>query len=166
MKKLLVVLLSFAIFSGCTDKNSAPANKVETQDSQRQDSRAVDTAVNLTQPPVTQKRDVSLNENTDVDDLYQQLNALTENKQCNESAQCKALPVGKRACGGPSSYVVFSTNSVDQNDVESLTAKITAMESQINALEGRMSICEHVNEPLVQCSMQQCTTTEQANPEL
>ena len=41
---------------------------------------------------------------------HEQLNQLIDDPRCDNSSQCKVLPVGSRACGGPSSFILNSQN--------------------------------------------------------
>ena len=83
---------------------------------------------------------------------HTQLKTLTEDLSCDTSAQCKVLPLGSRACGGPSSYLVFSTKNNDSQKVEQAAKHITTLESQFNAQTGMVSICQHLTAPATQCS--------------
>ena len=87
---------------------------------------------------------------------HQQLRALTADPQCDNSAQCKVTPVGSRACGGPSSYLVYSNKIADEQEVELLSKKITTLESQFNAENAMVSICQHLTAPETQCVENKC----------
>lgn len=96
--------------------------------------------------------------------LRQQLDQLTENKQCSTDAVCHVLPVGKRACGGPSGFVIYSSEHSDSAQVEALAAQITTLEHAQNTATNAMSICEHLSEPTVQCITNLCAATNGQNP--
>ncbi|MDP2636683.1 MAG: hypothetical protein ACPG5Z_11360 [Pseudoalteromonas sp.] len=87
---------------------------------------------------------------------HKQLKTLTEDLSCDTSTQCKVLPVGSRACGGPSSYLVFSTKNNDSQKVEQAAKQITTLESQFNAQTGMVSICQHLTAPATQCTSNKC----------
>lgn len=87
---------------------------------------------------------------------HQQLQALTADPQCDSSAQCKVLAVGSRACGGPSSYLVYSNKTANEQAVEQLSKKITSLESQFNAENSMVSICQHLMTPGAQCVENKC----------
>lgn len=91
---------------------------------------------------------------------HSQLKALTKDLNCDTSAQCQVLPVGSRACGGPSSYLVFSTKNTDSEKVASLAKHITSLESQFNAQTGMASICQHLTAPAAQCVSNKCVKVE------
>lgn len=97
-------------------------------------------------------------------ELKLQLDQLTENKQCSSDTACRVLPVGKRACGGPAGFVVFSTEHSDEEAVSKVSSQITALEIAQNLSTNAMSICEHLSEPAVQCIANTCSTTDGTNP--
>jgi hypothetical protein len=87
---------------------------------------------------------------------HQQLKTLTADSQCDNSAQCKVVAVGSRACGGPSSYLVYSNKTANEQAVEQLSKKITSLESQFNAENSMVSICQHLMAPGAQCVENKC----------
>ncbi|MFC3034545.1 hypothetical protein ACFOEE_18745 [Pseudoalteromonas fenneropenaei] len=92
--------------------------------------------------------------------LKARLAQLTQDKPCQQSAECRVLPVGHRACGGPDGFVVFSTQNNDANQLEALANTITSLQRQLNFAEQRMSICQHLTAPAAQCIEHQCTAVE------
>ncbi|MGO3300861.1 MAG: hypothetical protein ACTILD_09190, partial [Pseudoalteromonas sp.] len=88
-----------------------------------------------------------------------QLNAQIDTR-CDSSTQCQVLPVGNRACGGPSSYIVYSNKTTNLQKIEQLADKVTAQESQFNAQTGMMSICQHLSAPSAQCVENKCVEIE------
>lgn len=99
-----------------------------------------------------------------IEELKAQLDQLTANKQCSSDTVCRVLPVGKRACGGPSGFVIFSTEHSNTDTVQDLTSRITTLEQAINFNSNAMSICEHLSQPTVQCVANACTATDGQNP--
>jgi hypothetical protein len=101
--------------------------------------------------------------NVSIDDIKaakNQLNTLVADAQCDTTAQCKVSPVGSRACGGPSSYIVYSTKTVAEEEVTNLSKKITAFESNYNAQKDMMSTCQHLTTPSTQCVENKCVKLE------
>jgi hypothetical protein len=84
------------------------------------------------------------------------LQDMIKNKRCDTATQCKVIAVGSRACGGPSSYETFSTQSANVVAVEKLVNSITVLESQFNAKNNMISICEHLSQPSTQCVENKC----------
>ncbi|WP_404341588.1 hypothetical protein [Pseudoalteromonas mariniglutinosa] len=92
----------------------------------------------------------------DITAAQQQLEQLITDPHCDNNSQCKVLAVGRRACGGPSSYIVYSTKMTIQDEVEKLAKHITTLESQYNTANNMMSICQHLTTPQAQCSNNNC----------
>ncbi|WP_372762273.1 hypothetical protein [Pseudoalteromonas sp.] len=89
-----------------------------------------------------------------------ELTALITDPQCDAIEQCKVLAVGSRACGGPSSYVVYSTKTAEQQQVEKLAKQITQLESNYNTQNQMVSICQHLTAPSTQCVENKCVKLE------
>ena len=109
------------------------------------------------QLPVDAAKEVSLD---DIKTAKNKLNNLIADKQCSTSSQCKVSAVGSRACGGPSDYIVYSTQSAPQEQVSALSDTITQLESTYNAQKGMMSICQHLTAPSTQCVENKCVKLE------
>ncbi|WP_288988075.1 hypothetical protein, partial [uncultured Pseudoalteromonas sp.] len=109
------------------------------------------------QLPVDAAKEVSLD---DIKTAKDKLNSLIADKQCSTSSQCKVNAVGSRACGGPSDYIVYSTQSAPQKQVSALSDTITQLESTYNAQKGMMSICQHLTAPSTQCVENKCVKLE------
>jgi len=109
------------------------------------------------QLPVDAAKEVSLD---DIKTAKNKLNNLIADKQCSTSSQCKVSAVGSRACGGPSDYIVYSTQSAPQEQVSALSDTITQLESTYNVQKGMMSICQHLTAPSTQCVENKCVKLE------
>ncbi|ALS31451.1 hypothetical protein PTRA_a0054 [Pseudoalteromonas translucida KMM 520] len=96
----------------------------------------------------------------DIKAAKNELNTLIANKQCDSSTQCQVEAVGSRACGGPSSYVVYSTTTATTEQVTALSKKITTFESNYNAQNQMVSICQHLTAPSTQCVENKCVKLE------
>lgn len=42
------------------------------------------------------------------------------NRQADYISQCQAVPMGKKACGGPEEYIVYSTKNTDSSRLKTL----------------------------------------------
>ena len=73
------------------------------------------------------------------------LKAYVADLSCNASFECKVIGVGERAaCGGPSSYVIFSTKNTDEKEVERLADVETAQERILNEKQPPDETCKQV----------------------
>jgi len=75
---------------------------------------------------------------------------------CTSNAQCRALPLGARACGGPDRYQAYSTQVSDTADLERLSAEHQRLSAQRNELEGTMGICSVLPVPAARCESLSC----------
>ncbi|WP_374587410.1 hypothetical protein [Ideonella dechloratans] len=80
-----------------------------------------------------------------------QLQELTSAPRCSADMHCRTLPVGARACGGPSRYLVWSTLVNREDELKALAAQVTEQEKARNAASGRMSTCEVLADPGARC---------------
>lgn len=80
-------------------------------------------------------------------DLLAEIHALAKPQGCASTADCRTLPVGRKACGGPRAYVVFCPR---RTDVAKLTARIAQLERiDIELAKGTVSDCMLVTPPTV-----------------
>lgn len=101
----------------------------------------------------------------DIQKLHDQLKTLTQDLSCDNSTQCQVEAVGSRACGGPSSYLVYSSKSAATETVKQVTTKITQYESTYNAKNNMVSICQHLTRPAAQCVASKCVKLENSSQE-
>lgn len=100
-------------------------------------------------------------------DLMAQVRALAKTSGCTAAGDCRALPVGRKACGGPRAYVVYCPASTNES---ALRAKIAEFDrADMEASRGAMSDCMLVTEPEITVSGGQCRASGGAsgggNPE-
>ena len=75
---------------------------------------------------------------------------------CNESTECKFIALGSKPCGGPWSYLVYST-SIDVNKLESLVEAYNKNETTFNLKWGVISDCSFVLPPTsIICENNKC----------
>ena len=84
---------------------------------------------------------------------------------CSSNAQCRTLPVGALACGGPRAYLAYSTGHVDARRLQALAERSRAQGNAENARSGEMSVCRHLSDPGAVCVAGNCqlSTASTAN---
>lgn len=93
-------------------------------------------------------------------DLMTQINALAKTSGCSNASDCQTLPVGRKACGGPRSYVVFCSRSTN---VTLLKAKIAELDRvDLAAAKNTVSDCMMVTPPRVTLSGGVCRASDNA----
>ena len=92
--------------------------------------------------------------------LMQQIHAEIGEASCDTAAQCKTVAIGHKACGGPESYLAYSTKGNKEAKVTSLAAAYAAERKASNVASGRMSTCSLMMDPGATCSAGKCVTNK------
>lgn len=128
MKKLLLILLC-GLAAACTTEPQQPV-RAEAK-----------------MPPV-----VALQPSATVTEIKRLIGTPT----CSDNAQCRSLPVGALACGGPQEYLPYSTVQTNESQLRNLAERSkTEREAQIKA-SGEMSICINRPDPGAVCVAGAC----------
>ena len=84
--------------------------------------------------------------------LHAQVEQLIGRAACDSAAQCRTLPLGARACGGPESYVAWSVLGTNQAALQRAADRYGQWQAQQQARSGMMSICMVEIDPGAVCS--------------
>jgi hypothetical protein len=68
---------------------------------------------------------------------------------CRDNTQCRTLPVGSLACGGPASYLPWST--LRSNEAALKAAAAPLAHRRPGSARGEMSICRVLPDPGARC---------------
>ena len=82
---------------------------------------------------------------------------------CEKTFNCKSIPVGHRACGGPKRYAVYSDLS-DPNLIEKLfelSKESSNLEKQISQQSFAISGCAMEMPPVLICQARRCVISEE-----
>lgn len=88
--------------------------------------------------------------------LRQDLQTLIGEPRCDSDAQCKTVGVGQKACGGPTRYLAWSTQTTDKARLEAAAARLVAADKAANEKSGRVSNCMAVVDPGAVCRANRC----------
>lgn len=98
-------------------------------------------------------------EDTELSNLKQlgeKIKALADSSVCNDTTTCQYIAFGSKPCGGPWSYLVYST-SIDTEALEKMVTEYNALEKQLNEKYGKNSDCAMVSPPQsVECQNNTC----------
>lgn len=75
--------------------------------------------------------------------LEERARALARVDGCDSVAQCKAAPVGERACGGPREYIVYCSAATDEAALLATLDTLRTTEMRLNEIEQAVSTCEY-----------------------
>ncbi|NHZ99509.1 hypothetical protein [Massilia sp. CCM 8734] len=75
---------------------------------------------------------------------------------CDNASQCRTLPVGSKACGGPAGFLPWSVKRSNGDLLARLAAEQAAAEKKVNEKSGMMSTCSVEQDPGATCSAGKC----------
>lgn len=87
---------------------------------------------------------------------YEKIRALVGDASCTDSSQCRSLPLGARACGGPQGYLPWSTARTDGNALRALAERYKAERQAQIKQKGEMSDCRFMVDPGAVCQKGSC----------
>ena len=97
--------------------------------------------------------DVSVNNEhsnqTDLNKLKKEIDREIGKPRAKRSNQCRVIAFGAKACGGPKSYLIYSTQQTNENKLKRLVDRYNLEEEKINKKSDAMSDCMMVEEPRV-----------------
>lgn len=79
--------------------------------------------------------------------LRQQIDVEVGDAEAGAAAACRVMPMGHKPCGGPATYLAYSTEASDEERLRALTARYTALQRARNEELGLMSDCAMTPEP-------------------
>ena len=95
-------------------------------------------------------------EQVELNNLKSEIEDLANTSVCNETSECKSIGLGSKPCGGPWSYLIYST-SIDTEQLAQMVANYNQLEAEFNTRWGMVSDCAIVNPPLsVNCENNTC----------
>jgi len=99
------------------------------------------------------EQDTDLNK---MDDLKAEITALIDNSICSTETTCNYIAFGSKACGGPTSYLVYPS-SINTTTLNSKVAEFNKLQSDFNKKYGIISDCAIVNPPTsLTCENNKC----------
>lgn len=92
--------------------------------------------------------------------LRKQIQELAGDGRCNNVVHCRAIPIGKRDCGGPDEYVIFSSMTGKAGLLEAKAFEYTFLQEEILRGKAGVGACEMVVEPRLACIQQRCRAVQ------
>lgn len=75
---------------------------------------------------------------------------------CSDHSQCRSLPIGHQACGGPQSYLAYSTLRANEAAMRELGERYKAQRQAEVVKRGEMSTCRYNPDPGAVCVSGSC----------
>ena len=94
-------------------------------------------------------------------DLLNRITTATGDAHCSADAQCRTLPLGEKACGGPVSWLPWSAASSQAAQLDAWAEQLAVLQRQRNERSGVMSNCQCVPDPGAVCQAQRCVLRHQ-----
>ena len=130
MKKMVFLLLSVLLcgqLTACSEASTAAAESGQE--------------VVMTEDP---KRDAEL-----LAARLAEIKAVIGKAEADQPAQCKIVGVGQKPCGGPATYLAYSTRDIDETAFLAQVAAYNELAKDFNQRSGMMSDCAIVPVPQV-----------------
>jgi hypothetical protein len=77
-----------------------------------------------------------------IEQLEVQAKAIAKTEGCSSVSECRAAPVGSRACGGPRYYISYCARTTDSAALFSKLAEVAKAEQAFNKKYQIASTCE------------------------
>ena len=126
-----------------------------TSQAQDPDSKTVAPAPSAASTPSTQPAKGQ--------DTLASIRAAIGSAACTDNGQCRSLPVGARACGGPEAYLAYSTAGGQEAALRALAERYQKERQDANAASGMRSTCQVMPDPGAVCKAGTCQSGA-ANP--
>lgn len=85
---------------------------------------------------------------------------------CQRDSDCRTLPVGQKSCGGPESWLPWSTRTVATPERQKALSDLARQHAQARTAahqaSGMMSTCSVLPDPGATCQAQRCVLREAA----
>ena len=104
------------------------------------------------------------NSRLELKQVYSKIGDLLSDKRCVTSSDCGALPVGNKACGGPSTYKVYSKLIGDDkiSQLQELAQHTKQLDNKRNDFGGIVGTCVFISEPALVCENSLCVIDKDA----
>lgn len=89
-------------------------------------------------------------------DTLARIHTLIGTPSCKADSQCRSLAVGERPCGGPESYLAYSSARAPDAELQALGAIYRAERRKAFAESGRVSDCRFMPDPGALCRAGSC----------
>ena len=95
-------------------------------------------------------------EQTELNILKSDIETLANTSICNNTFICKYIAFGSKPCGGPWSYLIYST-SIDQQNLQNLVEVYNEKQAEFNTKWGIFSDCAFAMPPTsITCENNSC----------
>lgn len=92
--------------------------------------------------------------------LGAEIEELVKDKSCANTAECKTLAMGSNPCGGPRSYLIYSSARVAEETLASKVKQFSELQAEHNRTTGAVGACIMVMPPTIGCVDSVCAAQD------
>jgi hypothetical protein len=96
--------------------------------------------------------------------LHQRIRDVVGEAVCTSNAQCRTLPIGHKACGGPEGYLVWSSAGTSEGVLRGLVDQYNQARKRDVQQSGRVSDCSMLADPGARCDAGRCVPAGRGSP--
>lgn len=79
----------------------------------------------------------------EISSLYAEIEEIVQRDlRCSTDADCEAVGLGAKACGGPTKFIIVSTLNAELEHIDALVSELEQKQAAYNQASGAMSTCE------------------------
>lgn len=94
-------------------------------------------------------------------DLLNRLDALIGRAEARSGAACTLLPIGEKACGGPTAFRVYDGSSASAGEILEIGRRLVALDRAAHVQLGLGSTCDVVLAPTVRYEAGRCVMSSE-----
>ena len=91
--------------------------------------------------------------------LQKSIADLVSEKSCDSKKQCQSIAYGAKACGGPTSYLIYSLKNTDKVKMSNEVGQYNQLVKEDNIRSGRISNCSMLIPPTLACRDNKCVAS-------
>jgi hypothetical protein len=88
--------------------------------------------------------------------LLAQMRQAIGDASCSSDAECRTVPVGAKACGGPAAWWAWSQTRTDAAQLQAWSMQLDRLQRKRFEATGQQSNCQVVPDPGAACVAQRC----------
>ena len=143
--------------SASTERAPSPAPTADTSAQRRNDGSMLNPPIHTTNPrddDIFRPSAPGAGTGQPSIDLLAEIRALAKPEGCATAGDCRTLPVGRKACGGPRMYVVYCPKRTNESALKTKIAELDRVDAE--AAKNTVSDCALVVAPRVTVSGGAC----------
>jgi hypothetical protein len=88
--------------------------------------------------------------------MEDEIRQTTSDKRCLADTDCRAIGFGHKPCGGPVSYLIYSIQSTNEEQLGLMVSVYNQNQAELHEQSGFVGTCEYLMPPTLRCVENQC----------